>query len=166
MILTTIFVSRHIGLELTWLTITAHWHPINHIAPSLCVIPYPVSGDPYHLLMEQMAGFAARDQLFATELKMMYCQSTIIQLQNYYSIGSSGRVGGGGQETWNLYGRQRRPSFLWLIGTGLGGAWPPRHPPPGSATEIYNLYHLVPLQSSASYLHQRLFNETKLVISI
>ena len=44
------------------------------------------------------------------------------------SIGSSGRVEGG-QETWNLCGRLSRPSFLWLIFTGLGGPWPPRHPP-------------------------------------
>ena len=36
---------------------------------------------------------------------------------------------GGGQETWNLYDRLWRPSFLWLICTGAGGAWPPRHPP-------------------------------------
>ena len=39
----------------------------------------------------------------------------------------------GGQETWNLCGCLWRPSFLWLICTGLGGPRPPRHPP-GSTT--------------------------------
>ena len=43
--------------------------------------------------------------------------------------GSSGRVRGGGRETWNLCGRLRRLSFLWPIFTGPGGPWPPRSPP-------------------------------------
>ena len=56
-------------------------------------------------------------------------------LHRNISSGSSGRVRGGGRETWNLCGRLWRPSFLWPIFTGPGGgAWPPR-PPPGSATE-------------------------------
>ena len=46
----------------------------------------------------------------------------------YSLIGSSGRVGGG-QETWNLCGRLWRPSFLWLVSTGLGGAMAPSAPP-------------------------------------
>ena len=33
--------------------------------------------------------------------------------------------GGGGQETWKIRGRRRQPSFLWLVLTGTGGAWPP-----------------------------------------
>ena len=46
------------------------------------------------------------------------------------SSGSSGRVRGGGQETWNLCGRLRWPSFLWPIFTGPGGGpWPPQPPP-------------------------------------
>ena len=36
---------------------------------------------------------------------------------------------GGGQETWNLCGRLWRPSFLWLISTGLGGGMAPSAPP-------------------------------------
>ena len=48
------------------------------------------------------------------------------------SSGSSGRVRGGGKETWNLCGRLRWPSFLWLIFTGPGGM--PHSAPPGSAT--------------------------------
>ena len=49
------------------------------------------------------------------------------------SSGSSGRVRGGGRETWNLCGRLWWPSFLWPIFTGPGGPWP-LGPPPGSAT--------------------------------
>ena len=41
----------------------------------------------------------------------------------------AGWGGGGGQETWNQCGCLWRPSFLWLICTGLRGAWPPRQPP-------------------------------------
>ena len=44
------------------------------------------------------------------------------------SSGSSGRVRGG-RETWNLCGRLRRPSFLWPIFTGPGGAMAPSAPP-------------------------------------
>ena len=43
------------------------------------------------------------------------------------SIGSSSWVGGG-QETWNLCGRLWRPSFLWLVFTGPGGAMAPSQP--------------------------------------
>ena len=53
------------------------------------------------------------------------------------SIGSSSQVGGG-QETWNLGGRLWRPSFLWLICTGLGGDGP-LGTPPGSATAQHAL---------------------------
>ena len=48
--------------------------------------------------------------------------------------GSSGRVRGGGRETWNLCGRLRQPSFLWPIFTGPGGGNGPLGPP-GSATD-------------------------------
>ena len=51
------------------------------------------------------------------------------------------RPGKGGQETWNLCCHLWRPSFLWLICTGLGGAWPPRHPP-GSATGLSNTMYV------------------------
>ena len=44
------------------------------------------------------------------------------------------RPGRGGQETWNLCGLWR-PSFLWLICTGLGGGMGPSAPP-GSATGL------------------------------
>ena len=42
---------------------------------------------------------------------------------------AAGQVGRGAQETWNLCSRLWRPSFLWLIFTGPGGAWPLRRPP-------------------------------------
>ena len=45
-----------------------------------------------------------------------------------FSSGFSGRVEGGGRETWNLCFRIWWPSFLWLIFTGPG-AMPPRPPP-------------------------------------
>ena len=48
---------------------------------------------------------------------------------------------GGGQETWNLCSRLRRPSFLWLIFTGPGGPWPPQAPSPGSATAAPVCYY-------------------------
>ena len=50
------------------------------------------------------------------------------------SSGSSGRIGGGRQETWNLCGHLRRPSFLWLIFTGPGGGGIAPSAPHGSAT--------------------------------
>ena len=45
------------------------------------------------------------------------------------SSGSSGRGLEGGQETWNLCGRIRRPSILWFIFTGPGGHGPSSPPP-------------------------------------
>ena len=68
---------------------------------------------------------------------MFWCWRAKKEWSLWSSIGSSGRVGGGGaQETWNLCGRLWWLSFLWLNCTGLGGAMAPSAPPPGSATVV------------------------------
>ena len=46
-----------------------------------------------------------------------YCNT--VKDRSIVSRGSSGRVGEG-NETWNLCGRHRWPSFFWLIFTGSG----------------------------------------------
>ena len=60
---------------------------------------------------------------------------------------------GRGQETWNLCGHLWRPSFLWLICTGLGGPWPPQHPP-GSATAKCLVYRHI-LKSIVKKLEEK-----------
>ena len=52
-----------------------------------------------------------------------------------YSIGSSGWVGGGAKKHEIYVAAIGGHLFYDLFLQGLGGPWPPRHPP-GSATEI------------------------------
>ena len=84
--------------------------------------------------------------------------------REYFSIGSSGRVGGD-QETWNLCGCLWRPSFLWLVCTGLGGGTMAPSAPPW--IRYWYLHVLLPMNYLLKYyLFKMPLNYNTLKVSI